>query len=106
MQDLLATFTPKFVAIARTRITKSIELAMQRSPDHVPVIARELHAIAGEAGLLGIGPVVKLARGSEDLAKRLRASRSDADADALLASLTELKQAIEEVIPQPERTHE
>ena len=51
MEDLLATFMPKFAAIAKTRIARSIELATVRSPDGIPAIARELHAIAGEAGL-------------------------------------------------------
>ncbi len=99
MDDLIATFMPKFAAIAKTRIAKTLALASQRSPDGVPTIARELHAIAGEAGLLGLAAIVNLARTGEEHAKRLRSSRSDADADALLASLTELKSAIELVAP-------
>jgi HPt (histidine-containing phosphotransfer) domain-containing protein len=97
MEDLIATFMPKFVAIAKTRITKSLELATQRTPDYVPTIARELHAIAGEAGLLGLVSIVALARNGEEHAKRLRISQTNADADALLAALTELKTAIDEV---------
>jgi len=104
MDDLLASFMPKFTAVAKTRIARSIELAMQRDPEGVHAIARELHAIAGEAGLLGIGNIVVLARAGEEHARRLRTTRNDADADALLASLTELKHAIELVSPQPERT--
>jgi HPt (histidine-containing phosphotransfer) domain-containing protein len=97
MEDLIATFMPKFTAIAKTRIAKSLDLANQRTPDHVPTIARELHAIAGEAGLLGLVSIVALARNGEEHAKRLRISQDGADADALLASLTELKTAIDEV---------
>jgi HPt (histidine-containing phosphotransfer) domain-containing protein len=104
MEDLLATFLPKFSAIAKTRVARSIELAEKRDPEAVTLIARELHAIAGEAGLLGISAVVALARVGEDNAKRLRTSRSDADADALLASLNELKRAIDRVVLPPERT--
>ena len=104
MDDLLASFMPRFTAVAMTRIARSIELAMQRNPEGVQAIARELHAIAGEAGLLGVGNIVVLARAGEEHARRLRTTRSYADADALLASLTELKQAIELVSPQPERT--
>jgi HPt (histidine-containing phosphotransfer) domain-containing protein len=99
MDDLIATFMPKFAAIAKTRIAKTIDLATQRTPEGVPTIARELHAIAGEAGLLGLGAIVALARSGEEHAKRLRTSRSDADADALLASLAELKTAIDGVTP-------
>jgi HPt (histidine-containing phosphotransfer) domain-containing protein len=101
MDDLLATFVPKFVATARTRIAKSLDLASKRTADGVPQIARELHSIAGEAGLLGLGAIVTLARAGEEKAKRLRTSRSDADADALLASLTELQAAIETVASPP-----
>lgn len=104
MDDLLASFMPKFTAVAKTRIARSLELAMQREPEGVATIARELHAIAGEAGLLGVTNIVVLARAGEEHARRLRTTRSESDADALLASLTELKHAIELVSPQPERT--
>ena len=104
MDDLLAAFMPKFTAVAKMRVTRSLELAMQREPEAVATIARELHAIAGEAGLLGVSNIVALARAGEEHARRLRTTRSEADAAALLASLTELKHAIELVSPQPERT--
>jgi HPt (histidine-containing phosphotransfer) domain-containing protein len=104
MEDLLATFMPKFAVIAKTRITRSIELATVRSPEGIPAIARELHAIAGEAGLLGLVSIVSLARAGEEHVKRLRTTRSDEDAAALLSSLTELKGAIELVSPRQE-TH-
>ena len=96
--DFLARFMPKFTAIARQRITKSIELANQRSPEHVPAIMRELHAIAGEAGLLGLGTIVILARSGEEHAKRMRATQSVEDADVLLTTLTELEGAIDKIV--------
>jgi chemotaxis protein histidine kinase CheA len=95
MEDLLATFLPKFTAIAKTRVARSIELAEKRDPDAVTQIARELHAIAGEAGLLGISTIVSLARAGEDQVKRLRSSGAAADMDALLASLVDLKRGID-----------
>jgi HPt (histidine-containing phosphotransfer) domain-containing protein len=95
MDDLLVTFMPKFAAIAKTRVARSIDLAGQRTNDSATAIAREMHAIAGEAGLLGIANIVSLARSGEEHAKRLRTSSSDADAAALLASLDELRRAIE-----------
>ncbi|NVB85425.1 MAG: hypothetical protein HOV81_44080 [Kofleriaceae bacterium] len=90
---------PRFVAIATKRISLALELATKRTPDSVTAIARELHAIAGEAGLLGLEAIEAHARTGEGLAKKVRTSRSDADADALLASLTELKGAIDRVAP-------
>jgi HPt (histidine-containing phosphotransfer) domain-containing protein len=100
--DFLARFMPKFTAIARQRIARSVELANQRSAEHVPAIMRELHAIAGEAGLLGLGAIVVLARSGEEHAKRLKTSRTSEDADVLLATLTELESAIERIVAQPE----
>ncbi len=104
--DLIATFLPKFVATARQRITRSLEFATRRDHEIVPAIARELHAIAGEAGLLGIGTIVALARASEDHVKRLRATRSGGDFEVLLASLDDLKNAIELVTPNQKGPHE
>lgn len=97
MDDLLASFLPRFTALAKTRLARSLEVAMQRDHAGTAAIARDLHAVAGEAGLLGLASIVPLARASEEAAKRLRASRAEADADALVASLTELQQAIESV---------
>ena len=99
---MLKVFLAKFLVLARTRIARGIELATERSPNCVPAIARELHAIAGEAGLLGLVAIVSLARSGEVHAKRLRTSGSDADADALVAVLAELRDEIERVAPRAE----
>lgn len=99
MEDLIATFMPRFVAIATKRVALTLELAAKRTPESVTAIARELHAVAGEAGLLGLDAIVALARSGEAAAKRLRTSRSDEDAEALVASLAELKGAIDRVAP-------
>ncbi len=106
MDDLLASFMPRFKALADTRLARSIEIATKRDHENTQSIARDMHALAGEAGLLGLAAIVPLARAGEEHAKRLRSSRSDADADALVAALTELKHAIEAVAtpsPPPER---
>lgn len=104
MDDLIASFVPRFKALAVTRLARSIAAAENRDHDGVADIARDLHAVAGEAGLLGLSSIVPLARAGEEHAKRLRTSRSEEDAAALLLSLTELKRAIELVAPanQPE----
>jgi HPt (histidine-containing phosphotransfer) domain-containing protein len=106
MDDLLASFMPRFKDLAGTRLTRSIEIAEQRDHANLATIARDLHAVAGEAGLLGLAAIVPLARAGEEHAKRLRTTRSDADAVALVASLTELKRAIEAVMHQPKGPHE
>ncbi|HEY5945116.1 MAG TPA: Hpt domain-containing protein [Kofleriaceae bacterium] len=88
---------PRFKELATTRLARSIEIAEKRDHANVTTIARDLHAVAGEAGLLGLASIVSLVRAGEEHANRLRRSRSDADASALLASLTELRLAIEAV---------
>jgi HPt (histidine-containing phosphotransfer) domain-containing protein len=105
MDDLVAAFMPRFKELARTRLARSIAIAEQRDHANTATIAHDLHAVAGEAGLLGLAAIVALVRGGEEHAKRLRSSRSDADADALVASLLELQRAIEAVnVPaQPSR---
>ena len=100
--DFLARFMPKFTTIARARIARSIALANQRSAEQVPGIMRELHALAGEAGLLGLGTLVLLARAGEDHAKRLRATQAAEDAEVLLATLIELESAMERIVARPE----
>jgi len=107
MDELLASFMPRFKAAATVRLARSIELAQRRDHADATEIARAMHAVAGEAGLLGLTAIVPLARAGEEHAKRLRTSRNDSDADALLASLTELQRAIELVpSPQPKGPHE
>lgn len=99
MNDLLAQFIPKFVATATTRLARAVAIVEQRDLDAVFEIVRELHAVAGEAGLLGLTAIVPLARDAEDRAKLLRASRADADLDALRDALIALQRALELVSP-------
>ena len=58
---------------------------------------RELHTLAGEAGLLGLVEVVPLARDGELKAKQLHLTGTEADAEALLAALRELETTIERI---------
>jgi HPt (histidine-containing phosphotransfer) domain-containing protein len=95
MEDLFAKFFPQFIALARTRLSVATSAATGRDHTAVPTIVRELHALAGEAGLLGLRQVIPLARDCELKAKALQASRADGDADALLGALRELSQLIE-----------
>jgi HPt (histidine-containing phosphotransfer) domain-containing protein len=99
MEDLAARFLPQFIAIARTRVAAATRAAMARDHAAAPTTLRELHALAGEAGLLGLSDVIPLARDCEHRAKELRASSAGGDADrrveALLEALGRLERAIE-----------
>jgi chemotaxis protein histidine kinase CheA len=93
--DLYARFLPPFVALARTRVASALAAVQRRDHGATTTTVRELHSLAGEAGLLGLHDVIPLARDSEQKAKRLHASQADADADALAAALRKLDTVIE-----------
>ncbi|HEX4420002.1 MAG TPA: Hpt domain-containing protein [Kofleriaceae bacterium] len=95
MDDLLARFLPQFVTLAKTRITVAITGVGQRDAASVQKTVRELHTLAGEAGLLGLSQVVPLARDCEQKAKNLHSSPTSTDVDVLVAALHELEQLIE-----------
>ncbi|TMQ02910.1 MAG: hypothetical protein E6J90_45290 [Deltaproteobacteria bacterium] len=97
MDDLHARFLPQFVKLARARIAKAIKVIAEREAATFARLATELHTLAGEAGLLGLHDVVPLARDGESKAKAFQVSRSDADAEVLLAMLRELDHRIEQI---------
>jgi HPt (histidine-containing phosphotransfer) domain-containing protein len=96
-EDLQARFVPQFVALARSRVSAALAAVARGDHGATATTIRELHTLAGEAGLLGLHEVVPLARDSEQKAKLLRFSQADADADALVAALRQLDQVIERV---------
>jgi HPt (histidine-containing phosphotransfer) domain-containing protein len=97
MDDLSAKFLPQFLELARTRVTGAIKAAVARDHLASTTIARNLHTLAGEAGLLGLHDVIPLAREGEHRAKSLGASRTDADAELLVDVLRRLEAVIESI---------
>ena len=95
MEELAAKFLPMFIDVARARVRLATTAATSRDHTAAPTTERELHALAGEAGLLGLRDVIPLARSCELKAKALRTSHADEDADALLAALRELERVID-----------
>jgi HPt (histidine-containing phosphotransfer) domain-containing protein len=93
--DLYARFLPPFVALSRARVATALAAVQQRDHAATTTTVRELHSLAGEAGLLGLHEVIPLARDSEQKAKLLHVSQADADADALVAALRKLNTVIE-----------
>ena len=93
--DLYARFLPPFVALARTRVASALAAVQQRDHGAMTTTVRELHSLAGEAGLLGLREVIPLARDSEQKAKLLHVSQADADAEALVVALRKLSKVIE-----------
>lgn len=97
MDDLNAQFLPQFLELARSRVTAAIQAAAARDHLAAPTIARNLHTLAGEAGLLGLHDVVPLARDGEHKARSLGAGRTEADAEQLLDALRRLERVIETI---------
>jgi HPt (histidine-containing phosphotransfer) domain-containing protein len=95
IEDIQATFMHRFTSLARTRVTHALDAVTRNDPAAIAVAARDMHSVAGEAGLLGLAEVVPLARRGEDHAKRLvSAPTSEATAE-LLALLRELEQVVD-----------
>jgi HPt (histidine-containing phosphotransfer) domain-containing protein len=97
MDDLYAKFLPQFTALARDRMQRAYEAAERPEGAALTAVMRDLHGIAGEAGLLGLAQIVPVARAAEDHAKRLRDGHSGAD--AFLTALNELGSALEAIAP-------
>jgi len=97
MDDLHAKFMPQFLELARSRVAAALKAATARDHVAATTTARNLHTLAGEAGLLGLHDVVPLARDGEQKAKSMGANRTDADAELLLDALRRLQQVIESI---------
>lgn len=95
IKDLYEKFLPQFVELARVRLERAHEAVARPEIAAMTVVIRDLHAIAGEAGLLGLAAIVPLARQAEERAKRLRESTADADRAAFAGTIQELKRAVE-----------
>ncbi len=94
--ELYAKFLPQFTELARDRVQRAYEASARPDEPTLTVVARELHTIAGEAGLLGLAAIVPIARNAEEHAKRLRDDRAGADqAGAFVGALDELRAALD-----------
>ncbi len=94
MDDIAAKFLPRFASLARERLRNALEVAGTRRHASAAGVTRDMHALAGEAGLLGLDTVLTGARRAEAAARQYGASGSDGDAQALVDSLRELERAV------------
>jgi HPt (histidine-containing phosphotransfer) domain-containing protein len=94
MDDLVAKFLPRFAALARERIRHALETATDRRRESATSVAHDLHALAGEAGLLGLGEVIGMARRAEAAAKTFGSGGTESDAIELEDCLRSLERAV------------
>ena len=94
-EDIQATFMHRFTSLARTRVSHALDATSRRDPAALAIVVRDMHSLAGEAGLLGLSEVVPLARSGEDRARHLAGALSPEAADEMLGVLRELEQLVE-----------
>jgi HPt (histidine-containing phosphotransfer) domain-containing protein len=99
MDEIQAQFFPRFAALANERIARAFDVVEGNKHAEAAALAREMHAVAGEAGLLGFDEVCQAARGAEDKAARFAATRDGADRAALDLAIRQVKTAIEQISP-------
>ena len=94
MEDVKRKFLPRFASLAKERICHGLAIAANVEGDQALDLARELHSMAGEAGLLGLGDLLALARNAEVAAMQLHAARVPSKRTALEQTLLELERAV------------
>ncbi len=89
MTDLVARFLPRFAALARERVARAMAVASSADVAQAPAVARDMHSVAGEAGMLGLQDVLQAAREAEGAAKRFTADPHHVEALASAARALE-----------------
>ena len=97
IEDIEAMFVPRFAKLARTRLDNAFDAVSRRDAAGLATVVRDMHSIAGEAGLLGLRDVVPLARDGEARAKQLSAASTEGDAAAMLETLGSLRAVVESI---------
>jgi HPt (histidine-containing phosphotransfer) domain-containing protein len=95
MEDIRKKFVPRFAALAKERIEIGKKVAADNGD--AQHLARELHSLAGEAGLLGFTRILELARHAEEAAARLYGTPGAPQRRALEKALDDLHVAVSEV---------
>lgn len=103
MDELTARFLPRFAALAQQRLRRALEMAIDRRHERAEGVAHDLHALAGEAGLLGLEHVIGAARVAEDAARRFGTSGAEGDAVAFVEVLKNLERAVLAAMREPSR---
>lgn len=95
IDELRQRFLPQFIAQAHARIGRVRRTSGWRERAARVEAQRDLHALVGEAGLLGLDPVIVLARHAERIAHRMIEVGTDEDAAALESALDELGKGLD-----------
>jgi HPt (histidine-containing phosphotransfer) domain-containing protein len=93
MKDGLRSFVLKFADLSGERI-RAGRRCVESDGGDLQVVAREMHSMAGEAGLLGMVEVMAFARAAEQAAHALASTPSAEQRDAMIAALDDVETAL------------
>jgi HPt (histidine-containing phosphotransfer) domain-containing protein len=96
MEDLRARFLPRFVEAAKGRLARARSLL---EIDDAKALARELHALAGEARMLGLFGIAQDASRGEVLARAWSDGRADDPRAACASCLDAVGHAVASLSP-------
>jgi HPt (histidine-containing phosphotransfer) domain-containing protein len=96
-QELWQRFRERFLHSTETRLHRARAIIASGDPAN-DALASELHALAGEASVLGVEAIARMARAAEDVAKSWGAAAGDvARTQACRVALDELDDALRKV---------
>jgi HPt (histidine-containing phosphotransfer) domain-containing protein len=95
-EELRAQFLPRFVDLARERLTFG-RAALSGDPKGLSRLPAELHSLAGEAAMLGLTEVAAVARECESAARECASGRADDAGGDCAAKLDRLTALVEEL---------
>lgn len=100
--DLWQKFGARFIESARTRVGRARPAIDTQSRDAVMAIVNEMHALSGEASMIGVPKIAQLAKSLEAAAKRWNAAQTKEEIAREIAScvdgLNALSAAVEALV--------
>lgn len=100
--DLWQKFGARFIGSARARVARARPAIDTRSREGVSTIVTEMHALSGEASMIGVPKIAQLAKSLEAAAKRWNAAQTKEEIAGGIAScvdgLRDLSAAVDALV--------
>jgi HPt (histidine-containing phosphotransfer) domain-containing protein len=97
IEEIRARFLPRFLDTARGRLARARDAVANPKAAEPATVAHEIHALAGEAALLELEEVARLARGAEQAARKWTATGEGDDVEGCRVALVALEDAVSRV---------
>ncbi|MGZ3416750.1 MAG: Hpt domain-containing protein [Polyangiales bacterium] len=95
--DLWSAFGERFIATAKKRLENLRRLQGWGAWNHANEMADDLHALAGEAAVIGRATVADRARACEAIARRLMSTHDEHLSASLDGALAELERSVSDL---------